>query len=782
MRKLMPVVLLSLLVASLPAQYDAARYPVIPKPSQLLPFSGSFSLTAETVILTDGKTFRKEIEFFRRQVKQLYGIELKYASKAGKGNFIYVSSDSAGVAPEGYQLFVNSGEISLYGGQAGVFYGMQTLLQLITPNPKQETRNLSSPNSQLPTPDFFIPSCSILDQPRFSWRGMHLDVSRHFFPKENIKEYLRWMATYKLNTFHWHLTDDQGWRIEIKKYPKLTETGAWRSGTLIGHYSETPDRYDTTRYGGYYTQKDIREIVKYADSLHITIVPEIEMPGHASAMLAAYPNLGCTPGPFDVARTWGVFEDVLCPTEETFTFLGNVLTEVCALFPGKYVHIGGDECPKERWKASAFCQATISKHNLKDEHGLQSWFVQRIVKMLEKKGKHAIGWDEILEGGLADGAAVMSWRGEDGGIAAAKAKHFVVMSPGSHCYFDHYQSQSPDEPLAIGGYLPIEKVYSYDPVPAVLNAEEKKFILGAQANVWTEYMSYWMHVQYMVFPRICALAEVVWTEPGNKEWKFFQSRLIRHLDFLEKMNVKYAESLFELKATVTADPGGNGLWLALTSPTNSPIYFAEQFDKPVPEGKHKYTGPIHITTDTVVEAFTMKVVDASTLRVGPVLRKEFQVNKATGKTVTLRKAPSSSYNTGGSFALVDGIHGRQPWIGSEWLGWWGDTLDATIDLGKDTVIHTIRLHTLSDTGSWIYSPSSANGFETYYSSDGKTFNYLGYDGTITPVQNGVYTFHSSAPIKCRYLRIVSSSQGAIPEGKPGAGYPAWLFVSEITIE
>ncbi len=766
MRKLLPVVLFSLFVASLHAQYDAARYPVIPKPSQLLAFSGQFQLSTETVILTDGKTFRKEIDFFRRQVKQLYGIELKYASKAGKTNFIYVSSDSAGVAPEGYQLFVNRNEVNLYGGQAGAFYGLQTLLQLIHP-----------PSGAISTAT--IPSCSILDQPRFSWRGMHLDVSRHFFPKENIKEYLRWMAMYKLNTFHWHLTDDQGWRIEIKKYPKLTEVGAWRSGTLIGHYSETPDRYDTTRYGGYYTQNDIREIVKYADSLHITIVPEIEMPGHASAMLAAYPNLGCTPGPFDVARTWGVFEDVLCPTEETFTFLDNVLSEVCALFPGKYVHIGGDECPKERWKASAFCQATINKNNLKDEHGLQSWFVQRIVKMLEKKGKHAIGWDEILEGGLADGAAVMSWRGEDGGIAAAKANHYVVMSPGSHCYFDHYQSQNPNEPLAIGGYLPIEKVYSYDPVPAVLSAEEKKFILGAQANVWTEYMGDWKQVQYMVFPRICAMAEVVWTERENKEWDFFQSRLIKHLGLLNREEIIYSRSLFELRAAITPDFGGNGVWLSLESPTGSPIYF-QHYKNHKPSLKAAYISPIHITKDTIIEAVCLGLREGDIIELGPTLRKEFQIHKAAGKHVTLRKAPSSSYNTGGSFALVDGIDaGRYaPWLGSEWLGWSGDTLDATIDFGHDTLIRGLFLSPLQDEGSWIHYPTSVKLFT---SNDGITFTEVRYGPALVYCGENFQKNYPIIPVTARYLKVIACPLSQIPEGKPGAGNPAWLFIDEIIV-
>jgi hexosaminidase len=584
---------------------------------------------------------------------------------------------------------------------------------------------------------------------------------------------------YKFNTFHWHLTDDQGWRIEIKKYPKLTAVGAWRNGTLIGHEGENVPRYDTIHYGGFYSQNDIKEIVRFADSLHITIVPEIEMPGHASAMLAAYPELGCTAGPFSVANTWGVFDDVLCPTEKTFSFLDDVLKEICAMFPGKYIHIGGDECPKARWKSSEFCQDLMKKNNLKTEDELQSWFTQRIVKMLQQKGKEAIGWDEILDGGLADGAAVMSWRGEEGGIAAAKAKHNVVMSPGTYCYFDHYQSQNANEPLAIGGYLPLEKVYSYNPVPASLNADEKKYIMGVQGNLWTEYIPAFSQVQYMIFPRICALAEVAWDEPVNMNYDFFVKRLIPHLSFLKSQKINFAKSIYDIHASISSSGESE---INLTLSTFNPHatirysttgYYEDRYSK-------IYTSPIRITDNSTIHA--MVFADTSALiPIGHEFEIQFHINKATGKPIVLRKQPSPSYSTGGATTLVDGTLGRMPWMGSEWLGWSGDTLDATIDLLAVTSISEIDISTLFDPNSWIYQPGS---FQIQFSKDGKIFTG---PKQFLQTENGDHgsdpRWHSFKPegAEARYVRIIVTGMTKIPSGSPGEGNPPWLFVDEIQI-
>jgi hexosaminidase len=429
---------------------------------------------------------------------------------------------------EAYQLAIQPEQIVItaQGGQ-GVFYALTSLYQLMAASD-----------------DGTIPAMRIEDEPRFAWRGMHLDVARHFFSVDEVKRYLDYLALYKMNTFHWHLTEDQGWRIEIKKYPKLTEVGAWRKGTMVGHYRD--QTWDTVRYGGFYTQEDIKEVVAYAQERHITVVPEIEMPGHSLAALAAYPELACTEGPFEVGTTWGVYEDVYCPKEETFEFLENVLLEVMELFPSEYIHIGGDEVPKKRWKECAYCQELMAREGLANEEELQSWFIQRIERFLNSHGRQIIGWDEILEGGLAPNAAVMSWRGTQGGIEAAKERHNVVMSPGSPCYFDHYQVQPTDEePIAIGGFNPLDKVYAYEPVPSELGPDEAAYIMGAQGNVWTEYMKTFTHVEYMAMPRMAALAEVLWTPPGQKEYADFLARLRLNTRILDYKGVNYARHFLD---------------------------------------------------------------------------------------------------------------------------------------------------------------------------------------------------------------------------------------------
>ncbi len=423
---------------------------------------------------------------------------------------------------EGYQLDVELDRIFITANSdAGIFYAVQTLLQSL---PVEIFSRKSVTGI-----DWKIPCSLINDKPRFSWRGMHLDVGRHFFPKEFVKKYIDLLALYKMNTFHWHLTEDQGWRIEIKKYPKLTEVGGWRKQTMG----------DNTPYGGFYTQEEVKEIVEYARQRFITIVPEIEMPGHSLAALAAYPELSCTNGKFEVGTEWGVFDDVFCGgNEKTFEFIKDVFDEVCALFPGQYVHIGGDECPKSRWDVCPKCKARIKVEGLKDSHELRSYFIKRVEKLLADKKKRLIGWDEILEGGLAPNATVMSWRGVDGGIAAAKSGHDVIMTPTSNCYFDYSQSVK-GEPSTVGGYLPLDVVYSYDPIPAELSSEEAKHVLGSQGNVWTEWMPTTDQVEYMVLPRLCAMSEVGWTSPAQKNYNEFVYRLESHYDMFSLLGYNY---------------------------------------------------------------------------------------------------------------------------------------------------------------------------------------------------------------------------------------------------
>jgi hexosaminidase len=387
-----------------------------------------------------------------------------------------------------------------------------------------------------------IPCVSIYDSPRYTYRGLMLDVCRHFMPVEFVKRYIDYLAYHKMNRFHWHLTDDQGWRIEIKKYPKLTSVGSFRDRTLIGHYSESPRKWKMERYGNFYTQEEIKEVVEYARKRFVTVIPEIEMPGHSLAALAAYPKLSCTGGPFEVSGIWGVFNDIYCTREENFKFLEDVLSEVIELFPSKYIHIGGDEAPKIRWSRCHACQERIKSEGLKNEQELQSYFIRRIEKFLQTKGKQIIGWDEILEGGLAPNATVMSWRGTEGGIAAAKQHHDVIMTPGHSVYLDHYQSKLAEEPIAIGGYLPLQKVYEYNPTPASLTDEEARHILGVQGNVWTEYIHTSANVEYMAFPRAAAIAESAWSPQSAKNYPDFLKRLDFLLLHYDAMGMNYCRS------------------------------------------------------------------------------------------------------------------------------------------------------------------------------------------------------------------------------------------------
>ncbi|MEO7927019.1 MAG: beta-N-acetylhexosaminidase [Saprospiraceae bacterium] len=543
---MIPLVFLALIFngcqssSSSKAEIIEGNLAIAPLPANMQSRTGIFAIDEKVRILTNSKNFPhfNPFKVFNETFKKKSGYELSFlhdkTALKDSSHLIKVTLAFNTVNKEAYNLKIsNTGILISAGSELGVFYAFQTLRQIM--------RLDVVPDSDGSHRHWSIPLVDIYDEPRFSYRGMHLDVSRHFMPVEFVKKYIDLLAYYKMNYFHWHLTDDQGWRIQIKKYPRLQQVGAYRDSTLVGKYDDRPVKFDGKRYGGFYTQEEIKDVVAYAADRAVTIVPEIEMPGHSLAALAAYPDLACTHGPFSVATTWGVFDDVYCPTDSTFTFLENVLEEVLALFPSQYIHIGGDECPKESWKKSDFCQSLMKKEGFKNENELQSYFVKRIEKYLNAKGKTIIGWDEILEGGIAPNATIMSWRGVQGGIDAAKAGHDVIMTPGDYCYFDHYQGDRATEPLAIGGFTPLEKVYSFEPVPAELTLAETKHILGAQGNVWTEYIDTPEKVEYMAYPRAIALAEVLWTPPAKKNWTEFSTRLARHSDRLDGMGVKYAK-------------------------------------------------------------------------------------------------------------------------------------------------------------------------------------------------------------------------------------------------
>ena len=573
---------------------------IIPKPKKMEKKSGQFNLNKETKIIVSKKTeeMLSVADYLQNTILSPTGYKLSIEQGKAAQNSIYLDLDKDMQGKnEGYKLLVSENKVKIRANSSiGCFYGVQTLRQLF-PSEFYSNQILSHINWQ-------IPAVKIKDAPRFEYRGLHLDVGRHFFPVSFIKKYIDLLAMHKMNRFHWHLTEDQGWRIEIKQYPKLTKIGAFREETVVGH-ARNSDTFDGESYGGYYTQEEVKEIVKYAQKRHITIIPEIEMPGHSRAALSAYPELGCTEGTYEVATTWGVHEEVYCAgKEKTFTFLKNVLDEVMALFPGKYIHIGGDECPKDRWEECSDCQKRIKEEGLENEKELQSYFIKRIEKYIVENGRRIIGWDEILEGGLPPEATVMSWRGIEGGIEAAKQNHDVIMTPSSHCYLDHYQSDPKTEPLAIGGHLTLENCYSYEPVPEELNSEEAEHILGVQGNVWTEYMKTSDYVEYMAYPRAIALAEVGWSAKENREFSNFKKRLDEHYRRLDQMNVNYFQEIPKPETNKDVFSFIESYDIELSCPRqNAEIYYTTNGMEP-DKNSTKYSNPIKLNKSAIIKAVT----------------------------------------------------------------------------------------------------------------------------------------------------------------------------------
>jgi hexosaminidase len=769
-------IILSLLSFLLPSLFCFSQeIAIIPQPVSLQSKPGKFTLTKKTAIVATDAQDRKTAALLNEYLQQFYGFKLNITKQASK-NFIRFSTRKFIKAPDkdAYIMDVTTNGVSIEGDTyEGTFYGMQTLIQLL-------------PTTKISGSQYPIPYVTINDYPRFAYRGMHLDVGRHFFPVSFVKKYIDYLALHKMNYFHWHLTEDQGWRIEIKKYPKLTEVGAYRNGTIIGRYPGTDN--DNIRDGGFYTQEEIKDIVRYAADRHITVVPEIEMPGHSSAAIAAYPWLSCFPNEETkilthpslasqqnhgkkVQETWGVFEDVYCAGKDsTFLFLQDVMDEVLALFPSQYIHVGGDECPKSNWKRCPQCQARIKQEGLKDEHQLQSYFIQRMEKYLNSKGRILIGWDEILEGGLAPNAWVMSWRGEEGGIEAAKQNHNVIMTPGNYVYLDHSQTKNEDS-VVIGGYTPIEKVYDYEPVPKELNEEQAKFIKGAQGNVWTEYMKYPRKVEYMIFPRMSALSEALWSPKEKKDWKDFETRLPSQFKRYELWKANYSKAYYELKASVLPTKDFKGLlWKLETTLKGSNVTYGEKKNAPY----SKYINPIKIDTSKTLYASLLKENKPFS-----ELTQTFYFNKATGKRASITRAPSEKYPGQGAFSLVNGIYSNKGLSYADWLGWVGDDMEAIIDLGYDTDFSTVKMHTIEQNGSWIYVPQSV---EVLISSDGKNFSSAGKSTEFVKDTLTMGWMNVSFPRQsARFIKVIAKNYGMIPDGKPGAGNKAWLFADEIQV-
>ena len=754
---------------------------IVPEPANIELNSGKYNLPKNCSYFTASKNpqLLKTIELVSKEFAEQFNIQLNPTSQPSSAQIQIFEKSGKAEAAQAYDLLIAEKGISLTVQNAeSFFHASRTLLQLLTPQPGNEIK---------------LPLVHIEDYPRFAYRGMHLDVGRHFFPVSFIKKYIDWLSYHKLNTFHWHLTEDQGWRIEIKKYPALTQIGAWRNGTIIGRYPGKGN--DNIPYGGFYTQQEIKEVVAYAKDRFVEVIPEIEMPGHSSAAIAAYPFLSCFPDKptaippsmisaksIDeqkkgkvklVQETWGVFDDVFCAGKEsTFEFLQDVINEVITLFPSSYFHVGGDECPKTHWKQCSLCQKRMKELGLKDEHELQSYFIQRIEKYLNAKGKKLIGWDEILEGGLAPNATVMSWRGETGGIEAAKQNHPVIMTPGNPLYFDHTQRLVEDS-VTIGGFNPIEKVYAYNPVPAEIPVEKTGMVLGAQANVWTEYMKNEKKVEYMIFPRIAALSEVLWTPLDKKNWSSFESKIEPLMQRYESWGVTVNSGYFDVGSNVLPTTDKKGITLALTcNAKNGQIIW----DSPL---NGIYQGPVTIQNSNL---YTAKFI-GNNQEAKSTFAQQIEINKATGKDITLLQQPSRSYPGDGPFTLVNGIrnNSEKNIHFKKYLGYSGENLEATIDLGLETPVKKVKVWFLHQPGSWIHQPSS---IEISTSKDGVNFKKIGTSEKIN-FENGkdqIGYIELNTNIKQRYIKVLVKNRGAIPTGNPGEGNKSWLFVDEIQID
>lgn len=733
---------------------------IIPAPQSLQVNDGYFTFHENTSFRFDPE-FPMAGKFLLDHFDKMGFNELNdYNDK--EDNYIYLKFNEEINSSEGYRMKIDPKRILIHAStDAGAFYAVQSLIQLFPIlNDKDEIH---------------LPALTIEDEPRFKYRGMHLDVSRHMFPVAFIKKYIDAMAMLKMNNFHWHLTDDQGWRIEIKQYPKLQEVAAYRDSTLLGHYNDTPHKYNTTRYGGYYTQDEVREVIAFAKARHINIIPEIELPGHAQAAIAAYPELGCTNEAVNVATEWGVFDNIYCPNPETFEFLENVLDEVAALFPSPYIHIGGDEAPKTQWKQSVIAQGFIKENGLKDEYELQSYFIKHFEKYLASKGKKIIGWDEILEGGLAKDATVMSWHGMQGAIDAAKKGNDVIMTPTSHCYFDYYQSDNENEPLAIGGFLPLEKVYGFNPIPDELSGEEIKHVLGVQGNVWTEYMPTTDQVEYMAFPRMLALSEVAWSPVEKRDYNLFVNNLEVMLPRLDAMDIKYANHLYEIEGNLNEDQE----YELSTKTLGKEIRYTTDGTEPNTNSTI-YESPIPFKENMIVKA---QVFD-NAQPLGRLFSQEFFYHKGVDATITINHPPHKSYSGSGANGLINGIVGSDTRYGDkEWLGFWGDDLEIEIAFDEPTEVNEIQLRFYHTPGQWIYSPKSYDlHLETKMGriSD-RVFIPKGNENLITYKYNSE-RFKGYEDMMFYKLELIIPNYGTIPDGAQGAGNKAWTFIDEIIIK
>ena len=758
------------LLASCQSSVEQADYQVIPMPHEIVAAQGSpFVLKSGVKILyPEGNAqMQRNAELLAEYLKTATGKDFAVEAGTEGKNAIVLALGVDNKNPEAYELKVAGEGVTVKGAtEAGVFYGIQTLRKSL---PVAVGANIS------------LPAVDIKDAPRFAYRGAHFDTSRHFFTVDEVKTYIDMLALHNMNRMHWHFTEDQGWRIEIKKYPKLTEIGSKRSETVIGKNS---GKYDGVPHEGFYTQEEAKEIVKYAAERFITVIPEIDIPGHMQAALASYPELGCTGGPYEVWKMWGVSEDVLCiGNNQSLKFLEDVFAELIEIFPSEYIHIGGDECPKVRWAQCPKCQARIKQLGLKSdakhtkEERLQSYVISHVEKFLNEHGRQIIGWDEILEGGLAPNATVMSWRGEGGGIEAAKQHHDVIMTPNTYLYFDYYQSKDTDnEPLAIGGYLPVERVYSYEPMPKSLTPDEQKYIKGVQANLWTEYIPTFSHAQYMVLPRWAALAEVQWSAPEKKDYANFLSRLPRLIQWYDAEGYNYAKHVFDVTAEFTPNTTDGTLDITLNTLDDAPIHYTLDGSEPT-AASPRAEGVVKVKENAVFSAKALRPIGDSR-----VLTEKICFSKSSMKPIVANQPVNNQYKFKGESTLVDGLKGNGNYKTGRWIAFFKNDMDVTIDLQQSTEISRVALSTCVEKGDWVFD---ARGLTVEVSADGKNFTKVAsesYPAMKEDDKNGVYHHELTFdPVQARYVRVIAPTEQSMPAWHGGKGSPAFLFVDEIEI-
>ena len=769
--------LLTVIAAVSCGRNEVSEFNVIPYPNEVELRAGTFDAAGAEFYYSSEieQPAVNIIEAFAKQLSMVTSKESTLAQGSSDKGFVFVHNPE--IAAEAYTLEVSGKAVVVEASSLrGFNYAIQTIKQMLPVEIYKQTATNGV--------KWVMPCASINDAPRFGYRGLHLDESRHFFGMEEVKRYLDIMEVHKLNTFHWHLTDDQGWRIEIKKYPELTSVGSLRSGTCVKKDFNSTDGIPYGE-GMWYTQEQIREVIDYAAAKGIDVIPEIDLPGHMLAALTAYPELGCTGGPYSVWTRWGISDDVLCAgNEKVYEFLENVLAEVCELFPSKYIHVGGDECPKVRWKNCPKCQAKIRQLGYKDkdgqkaEHYLQSYVISRIEKFLNSKGKSVIGWDEILEGEVAPNATIMSWRGVEGGLRAARMGHDAIMTPNTYFYIDYYQSMDiKNEPFGIGGYLPVDRCYSYEPYADGMTDEEKAHILGVQANMWTEYVATTEHLEYMVLPRLAALAEVQWCNADRKDWDRFQDSIDDLCVIYKTMGYNFATHVLQVNGEVIPDAENRCAKVVLTAQGNAPVRYT--LDGSVPTSR----SPLY--KDTLVIDKTC-VLTAMAVRddVEPkYFVKSFNFHKAVGCPIVSSNAPHKSYTYSFPDNLLDGIRAAEVYKSGEWAGWRTKPFEVVIDMEEAEAYSSVTLGTLVVKASYILAPLYVT---VSTSLDGVNFEEVARKD-IEPVKDGVddstldieLTFPETS---ARYLKVCAGAVPALPDWHFAPGRPGNLFVDEVIVK